>query len=801
MNPLIFEKFYRSAALSAALLGASALPAVLSGAPVSGWGFEPLVSTDENENEVITAYDGGLRLAVGAAGAFTLSMPEPPSSANVGDARVRGGFDRVTLEPGDSAKLTGGFTLSTRAQVNGEEEVLEGFETPLDEAANIGFYTNNTSSDPGLTLSLSEDSSVGESALSAAYSFVADAGWGGSVDVQIHAPEGGFGLADKEGLSLDFKTVTPIDNETEVSFAFKLMDNSEGGTTIEPWEFRSTAVITDDSGEWQTLILPFDDFVLNSWETQGNGELDLDALTGFEFQVVVGGSGDGLTYTGTFLIDNLTAYAEPVDADVWLGGVETRMALIDTGETGGQLGSTDHPAIWVGADGVSSGYMTVLRTGGDANWASGKSGPAGAVVGSNWVSTFGNNVGLGGDYAAQVEDEESEEEGALRDPAATAGDYTFEITVTQLWDSRSLVEYDIRGGGDGYVLTGTVMDRGAGADGTVATTSFNAVAFRFNNSAFTDVAFEDVTVTVTEGEAPDRVNLFTFGDGAEGWANGWDGHTATIEGDGEGRLAIRPNRGGFHWAANVVLEEFSIAYEAVREAIASSGQLNPLGIEYEFTLLEDNAPTALEGGWFAMAAAMTQDEIPAEDEDGSPTGFWHQQHDIIKVDWNGDYTEKGVLPLADAELNPDTGTITLVLGVNNGLATDAELGDYTVLVDNVRIVELEITGDHRLSAAGDFFGSAADDQGMVTDSAMGILWANHYPWVYSYNLHDLRGGTPEEPRGWLYAYGSDLTDMAWFYDFDRTDWWLTVGGDAGVYPWVYSALVANDWVFIEAAEE
>ncbi len=67
------------------------------------------------------------------------------------------------------------------------------------------------------------------------------------------------------------------------------------------------------------------------------------------------------------------------------------------------------------------------------------------------------------------------------------------------------------------------------------------------------------------------------------------------------------------------------------------------------------------------------------------------------------------------------------------------------------------------------------------------MYAEHYPWVYSYN------------HGWLYVYGNGdggFDAGSWFYNLSEGAYWhITEDG----YPWVY---VYNEgWVNVEADTE
>lgn len=169
----------------------------------------------------------------------------------------------------------------------------------------------NTSSDPGLVLSLSDDAAEGATSLMFDYDFIADEDWGGSVGFRYESPTGMFAdMSGFDGISLYYKVLDPINDATYVNFDIKLGDFSTG-EALELWQYRTKAVIADDTGEWQRLEVLFDSFVLPDWAAQGDGELNPDSIVRWEMQVVVDPPGAGVTYTGTVLLDNLGLFTAP----------------------------------------------------------------------------------------------------------------------------------------------------------------------------------------------------------------------------------------------------------------------------------------------------------------------------------------------------------------------------------------------------------------------------------------------------------------------------------------------------------
>ena len=209
-----------------------------------------------------------------------------------------------------NATATTPFPVGTYSDTGGPVAEPVPFAFGFESLDGIGSW-KNTTSEPGLTLSLSDDAVEGDSSLQVAYDFVADQSWGGSVDIS-YAPEGGFvDLSSADGIRFWYKTVEPVSNATEVSFAVKLVDASaEAG--VDHYEARVPAVITNTSGEWQELEIPFSSFAIPSWVTPQDETFDLDAISAWEMQVVVGTPGVGNTYAGTVLLDGLDLYTAPL---------------------------------------------------------------------------------------------------------------------------------------------------------------------------------------------------------------------------------------------------------------------------------------------------------------------------------------------------------------------------------------------------------------------------------------------------------------------------------------------------------
>ncbi len=718
----------------------------LEGTGANAWGFEG-------------TFNGGTRLVNTGNGVATLQRITPLST-NAGDIRLRAGLEEpVEIESGDTAVFFGQFTLGTTARQG--ETMIEAFESltvGTGEDTEMRFVV-----DPETTiLGLDTDEKVEGSA-----SLLV--GHDGSVTITRNA---NLDLTGKSHLIIRYNVESAGDVDVELIIANTFNNNAE------TWHI--DAELTAD-GEWHELIIPVDALELNGL---GGNSLavvgrTLNAVSSWTLDVV---DSDG---AGEFHLDFFTAAESLDDAAVRLEGVETRFALINTQGNGGTLSGTG----WVNAEnaplalGNASGYMTVIRTGGDVNWAGGVPGVLGAVVNSNWLSTFGNNVGLGGGNQNIIEEEPEEEGGTppIRFAQALAGTYDFEIRVHNLWDSRSIISYKIEGGADGYVLEGSeFMDRGVRPDGTVAATVFDAVGFRFNNSPFTTVVFSGVQVATIEGDAIDPWTLFTFDTDEEGWI-AHEGDNAELDWV-DGQLEITPASGGFLWSARADMPVKSVRYEAIRDAKSMNTDLAPLGITFDVTL--DPARSGGYDGWFQIFVALQSGDN------------WNQYDQVIDVSWpvaaeEGEdapqTTFKATLPLGRFNLDEAGESINLILGVNSGI-TDEE---YSILVDNFVIEQLEPTAANTRAAAGAFFGVTVGAD-FLAATPVGWYYCQYFPWVFSYSLADVR---PGNVNGWLYAYalgGATFENGAWFWDHGVQEWWLSA---TAVYPWAYST-ATSDWVNI-----
>ena len=195
------------------------------------------------------------------------------------------------------------YALEEKGSAGGEVQINQ-FES-FDDVGILGSWKNTTAGSYALT-TVTDDKVEGAAAARLDYVLVADLDWGGSIDVQGIPAEGTFDFSGAAGLAMHYKIVQPADNPSNVSFVFKLVDESTG--VQEFWEQSVPSVLGDASGEWLQMRIPMDGFAIPSWAAQGDGTLDLDQITEWQFQVIASGMGVGTTTTGAFLFDRLGTY-------------------------------------------------------------------------------------------------------------------------------------------------------------------------------------------------------------------------------------------------------------------------------------------------------------------------------------------------------------------------------------------------------------------------------------------------------------------------------------------------------------
>lgn len=185
------------------------------------------------------------------------------------------------------------------------DQVVWNFDNPED----LSGWVNGVNSSQ--TLTASEDNTEGEASLQWAYTVDPSESWGGSADIELMLPEGNLtDLTDAEGISLDYKVLTPATPaEGGATFNIKLyVESGVNGEELEQWHFEAPAVISDDSGEWQTAQILLEEFAIPDYLTTHDGELYPDRISKIEMQVLVGS--DGSEVSGEVLLDNLLPYTD-----------------------------------------------------------------------------------------------------------------------------------------------------------------------------------------------------------------------------------------------------------------------------------------------------------------------------------------------------------------------------------------------------------------------------------------------------------------------------------------------------------
>lgn len=741
----------------------------------------------------------------------------------------------------------GALLCASAAATTFAQEVVETF----DDHTVLGTQ-KATSSVPGLTLSTVTDAPVaGTGALSLAFDFIADETWGGAVDVR--GPGTGFDFTGYTGLSLRYKAVTPVEPTNDVTFIFKLVDQSTLGTDnpqVEFWEIRAPQVLTDASGEWQELLLPFESFEIPSWVgARGDETLNLDQITNWEFQVIVEGEGVGDTYAGEIHFDNLTLYG-PVDAVVITN-----------------LGAAATVEAWTGFPLIYGNANPSLAVEGGAGANAAVSGVIGqsfqptvsfTLDGISIVGQAGGAEGTtGGTYSLVIHDLGAGD--PLNEGSYTANPIVTVGFVTEGPDAEpSIYHFDFGGlsesvmlqAGNNYVLeisqesgeeffwahlneanslyeNGTLFEGGAMLESGSRDSAFAIFGTREAVNPVTEWGFE------AEASAG-----FTITESAEGDVT----LTAEVPGvdSGSGDLRLRGS------------------FEPITLAVGDT-----LTFYGSFTV-----STSVEDASVSLGGAETRIGIFNDEDTGG---------DLVDVIWNGTQdgysgyllavptgtafgelawsSGTGVLGAfadtkADAWFSTGAGVLgSIALGGTAQIPEGAEAGagTYDFEFTLSRVGENEIQVDYHVTNGEDYTlaGSVTDtgineDGGVsaTTFNSVGFRFAeSHFTDLTLENVSVVHTEgpppqlTPEErlalaetfygvantegyidtgvmgwvwaesypwiycydQETWLYVHGTVFAEMAWFYNNNAQEWWFST---ATVYPWVY---VAGDaWVNLAA---
>ena len=473
-------------------------------------------------------------------------------------------------------------------------------------------------------------------------------------------------------------------------------------------------------------------------------------------------AGDSLTFSGSFTLSST------VDGPaVRLGPANTIFGLLNSRDLGGTISG----GFWTGSEGRYRGYSILVPSGAsipENPWSLGEGGAVGAISSSkaisNWYVTD-RSYGLGGPFQQPA--------GAVAGP----GTYQFSLKVFRAGLASVRVDYLVTSG-DGYRLEGSAWDNGVSVNNVLASAYFDSVGFRFGSGHFTSVVFQDVATTLERGPNPDPASLFEFEESAEGWYAYSEGstaqaavqHAALMPGSeelGYGALEVAPISGGFKWAARVDLAQGNTVYERLADALENNFGLTQQALAFDVVLQSERS--AGYNGWLQVFSVLQSG------------GHWNQYGQSgddapVATDWDGDKTVTAILPLRHATFDPEAATLNLIIGINSA----ATNGDLSVLIDNVRLVAVEPTPTERLLQAEVFFGTDIVIDGWVPDDVLGWVYAAHFPWVYSIDLNEWRGGGGSFFMGWLWCAGDEVT---WMWDAYLNKW---IYSSAEFWPWIYT---------------
>ncbi|MEX0720479.1 MAG: T9SS type A sorting domain-containing protein [Balneolaceae bacterium] len=189
------------------------------------------------------------------------------------------------------------------------ESVVWNFEDPAD----INSWVNGVNS--AQTFAGNADATEGDSSLNWTYTVDPTESWGGSADIELMVEDTLLtDLTGFDGMSLDYNVITPVaPSDGGTTFGVKLY--VETPDTVAEYHYTVPNVLNDNSGEWQTAELLFENFAIPSWIAENypaeyDTYLHPDQITKVEMQVIVGS--DGSEVSGEFRIDNLVPYTAPL---------------------------------------------------------------------------------------------------------------------------------------------------------------------------------------------------------------------------------------------------------------------------------------------------------------------------------------------------------------------------------------------------------------------------------------------------------------------------------------------------------
>ena len=173
----------------------------------------------------------------------------------------------------------------------------------------IGSFESNSNADPTYSyFNTSYENFENRDAMRVEYGVHNAEEWGGFVSIREEAPNSSWDWSDYNTISLDyFNSITP-DQTGRVDLRLILNDENDNG-------FYSFHYVLDDlSSDWNTIDIPllnngsWNGYGFNQtgwWPSNGDGILNLSAITSYTIEFSMNGNGEGDYVSGTIYFDNL----------------------------------------------------------------------------------------------------------------------------------------------------------------------------------------------------------------------------------------------------------------------------------------------------------------------------------------------------------------------------------------------------------------------------------------------------------------------------------------------------------------
>lgn len=188
-----------------------------------------------------------------------------------------------------------------------EQTILEDFEDFSEYADGSGnTYLNSNAGT--YTLSHSDNSVEGDSALCIDYNLVGDLSWGGSYDVFVRPDAAGYfpDLSNDDGIKISYRVPTPASDPANLHMNIRILTGADSAAFS--WEYNAGNIYGDATGAWQEVLIPFEDLAIPSWQNPSGSEvLALDMLYEVGIQIITQA---GVTTTGEVCYDNVVSYMD-----------------------------------------------------------------------------------------------------------------------------------------------------------------------------------------------------------------------------------------------------------------------------------------------------------------------------------------------------------------------------------------------------------------------------------------------------------------------------------------------------------